>query len=182
MIMRPFVIGSGSQRVCGWPVASGIGGCFAIDHAFQFVRASLEEVSGSITAGCYSRLALVAPVFGSFSASGDKAPESSKKTNKTLLDNRLAAPCLDGFRRLGILWCFHDFSCRRPAVPELGVLQKNDFTPTRILQDWHTRVDKHQDRPFDFVVSPRLAFHFLAPFFRRLPIRLVVVASEVSCD
>ena len=109
MIMRPFVICSGSEIVGRWPVASGIGGHLPVDSALQFVRASLEEVSSSVATGCNSWLALVPPVFGSLSACGYKASESGKKTNKSLVVN--GSPLC-----VGVLWLFHRFLVYRQAL------------------------------------------------------------------
>lgn len=52
--------------------------------------------------------------------------------HKSLLSNRLVFRSLDGFSRLGILWCFHDFSwCRSSlsaAVSQLCVSLNNHIS------------------------------------------------------
>jgi hypothetical protein len=45
--------------------------------------------------------------------------EIKRAQNKSRQINRRDVSCLDGFRRLGVLWFIHDFSCRRPAVSAL---------------------------------------------------------------
>jgi len=47
------------------------------------------------------------------------AKRTRKKHNKSRQINRRDFLGLDGFRRLGVLWFIHDFSCRNPAVSAL---------------------------------------------------------------
>ncbi len=56
------------------------------------------------------------------------AEHYGKSRTSCCWSNRLAAPCLDGFRRLGVWFLFHRFVCRRSAVPELGVKDSNTFS------------------------------------------------------
>jgi len=39
--------------------------------------------------------------------------------------------CLDGFRRLGVLWFIHDFYCRSPAVSALWRYDEVEGGPSR---------------------------------------------------